>query len=688
MKSVLKWLKSNKSDFILFIIIIVLVNLISVRAFVRLDLTAPQSYSLSESSKQLVKNLENNMSVKMFFSNNLPSPYNSVSQYLNDLLIEYKGVANDNFSFEKVNMDDPENETLARNYRLQQIQIQEIKDNEVGFKNAWMGIVLIYSDQIEVIDGLSSSEGLEYKITSKMSKMISTASTLAGLQGRFKLSLYLSDDLADFNIGGFNDVESTVSVALGAINYKNMNKIDYVRVNPKSEEISTLTEKYGLQSLQWKNDEGLIEQGTIGLVLEYGNRFMTVPLQMAQSLFGGYSIAGLDSMEQSIEDSLKSLALKSPEIGYISGHGELDLNDAQSGAGNFSKLMSDWYSLKTLNLADEDIPLAINTIIINGPKTSFSEAELYKIDQFVLKGGNVALFLDPFNEEQVQGGGYYGAPPTYVKNETGLEKLLKSYGVTIPSAYVLDTESYSSEQQGYGKVNFYYAPLIQQNRLNQKSPISANLAYVLFLQTGGIELVEKEGVSATILAKTTEKSWTMSENIMLNPLYLSPPAEDKMAVHNLAVLLEGTFSSAFTDAPESTQGVTSEKIEKTSSNLTQTSAHIAKGSQSAKIFVVPTSLVTTGAVIDSQGAQPVAMLLRNAIDDLMGNADLARMRTKGLSLNTLEINNPAWALIAKAFNQYGLPILVVIAGLLVWQARMIRRKKIKEEYDSKGAKDE
>ena len=58
MKKILKWLKSPKSDFILFVIFLILLNLAGHKAFLRFDLTAPKSYSLSKASKTVVKNLD------------------------------------------------------------------------------------------------------------------------------------------------------------------------------------------------------------------------------------------------------------------------------------------------------------------------------------------------------------------------------------------------------------------------------------------------------------------------------------------------------------------------------------------------------------------------------------------------------------------------------------------------------
>ena len=78
MKKILQWLKSPKSDFILFVIFLVLLNRAEHRAFVRFDLTAPKSYSLSKASKSLVKNIDQPLSVRVFFSENLPSTYSNV----------------------------------------------------------------------------------------------------------------------------------------------------------------------------------------------------------------------------------------------------------------------------------------------------------------------------------------------------------------------------------------------------------------------------------------------------------------------------------------------------------------------------------------------------------------------------------------------------------------------------------
>ena len=96
--------------------------------------------------------------------------------------------------------------------------------------------------------------------------------------------------------------------------------------------------------------------------------------------------------------------------------------------------------------------------------------------------------------------------------------------------------------------------MLQRKGLNQKNPISANLGYVLFLQTGAVDISgakEMSDVKATVLAHSSEQSWLKSEGIFLNPNMIIAPEEKDMQSYNLAVMIEGNFESAFDSAVES-----------------------------------------------------------------------------------------------------------------------------------------
>lgn len=687
MKKIINFIKSPKSDLILFFLLILLANLVSSKSFFRADLTSPKSYSLSKVSKQAVKTLEEPLSVKVFFSDNLPSPYSSVFQYIKDILVEYKNAANSNFSYELVDMDKPENENLARGYGITQVQIQELKNNEVGLKQAWMGIALIYADRIEALNNLTSSDGLEYKITTKIEEMVSTTSALSGLEGKAKLTLYSTSALSKFKIIGFDSLVSDIEKIYGDVNKKNMSRLDFVKIDPPESEIPALQEKYGLQVINWRGDNGEEHSGAIGLVLEYGDKFNLLPVRMGRDLFGRYMIAGSDDIEGDIEESLKSVVSKSEEIGYITGHGELDTSDSENGSARLASLISDRYSFKEIDLAKEDIPSSLASVVIDGPKTAFSDEELYKLDQYLMRGGNILLFADPFIEKMPEDQMAYYMQPEYSPAETNLDRNLEKYGIALGRNFVMDKNCYSQNSQNYGKVNFYFAPLLQKDSLNQKSPVTKNLGYVIMIQNGSADVskaTENPDLRVTVLAKSSPESWTVEKDVSTNPLAISvPPEKDadgnsNFKSENLAVLVEGKFTSAFENAPspDSDSNSGSEKAGGLSSKN-----HLAKSVQSGKILVATSSKITTSQLIDENGSEPVALFVRNAVDYMNGEEELCAMRTKGLSLNALTVRSGQAAAFAKYFNEIGLALLVAVAGLLVLAKIRARKRAIRAKYN-------
>ena len=680
MKKFINWITGPKSDFVLLIILLVLINLVGANSFFRLDLTSPKSYSLSQSSKEVVKNLEEPLSVKVFFSNNLPSPYNTVEQYLEDILVEYKGSANKNFSYEFFDMDKLENEELASSYRIRQKQIQEVKDNEVGFKNVYMGVVLVYADSIEVLDDIISPDGLEYRLTTTMSKMINTTSALAGLKDNVNVTLYSSSDLSAFGIKNFNQLENIVSNAVAQVNKKNMNKVSFKVVNPNQDEVSELCAKYGVDEISWTDDKATDEskkngKGMIAAVMEYNDNFKLLPVKLSRSFFGSYGIAGLDNLETVITENLQTLVSRSDKIGYLTGFGTKSLNDAQNGSQRLQMLANDKYQFVELDLEKDEIPSTISNIVIVAPTEKISEKVFYKLDQFLMQGGNLTVFADMYQEVPTEN--QYQLPE-YKLLETGLPEFLAKYGIELGKDYVMDMNCYKNFQQGYGEIPMYYVPITERSTINQKNPITKNLSYILMFQNSSINLNLSDDVKGTVLVKSSDQSWLMKDNIIMHPLYITPVAENERSSYNLAVLAEGKFASQFDKniLEQNKNDVAKDSLAGGTDN------HLTKAVQNGKIFVAGSSVIVSPMLIDDSGREPISIFVRNVLDYMNGNEDLCTMRTKGLALNTLKKSSTASIKVAKIINQYGVPLLVIIIGFIVWRMRVEHRKKIRIQYAS------
>ena len=184
--------------------VIVLVNIAGITLFFRMDLTANKVYSISEASKKVVSTLSEPLTIKVFFTKDLPAPHNNTERYLHDLLKEYSIYSNKYFNYRfydvsseegEVSEDIREDQKLANNYGIHPIQIQAIEKDEVKFQRAYMGLVLIHGDLIERIPTITSTEGLEYKLTTAIQKMNNKISALLSLSEKINIKLFLSSSL-------------------------------------------------------------------------------------------------------------------------------------------------------------------------------------------------------------------------------------------------------------------------------------------------------------------------------------------------------------------------------------------------------------------------------------------------------------------------------------------------------------
>ena len=168
---------------------------------------------------------------------------------------------------------------------------------------------------------------------------------------------------------------------------------------------------------------------------------------------------------------------------------------------------------------------------------------------------------------------------------------------------------------------------------------------------------------------------------MLNPLMVEPPSDaSQTGKKNLMILLEGDFDSAFDEAPESQKADEDGNAAEGEGDYA-ISTYLSKSRQPGKVIVAGTSAITTSQVFSDDGSSGVTLLLINALDYLNGNEDLCKMRTKGVSVNVLNTESKAKVTFFQLLNEYGLAILVLLAGLIVWRLRIKRKARINRLYN-------
>jgi len=190
-------MKIKKSDFyspigiLLVLGNLIILNLISTQLFGRIDLTENKVYTLSDVTKNILRNLDEPLTVKAYFTRDLPAPYNNTAQSVEDQLAEMKAYGRGKFRFELVDPADEEKlKKEAEKFRLEPIQVNEMKADKVEFKLAYLGMVLLYQDKQEVIPAIQSLDNLEYELVSKIRRVTTAKTPVIGfLEGHGELGL-------------------------------------------------------------------------------------------------------------------------------------------------------------------------------------------------------------------------------------------------------------------------------------------------------------------------------------------------------------------------------------------------------------------------------------------------------------------------------------------------------------------
>jgi ABC-type uncharacterized transport system involved in gliding motility auxiliary subunit len=584
--------KSGKYvKFFIYLVAVVLVNLAGITLFQRFDLTANGAYSLSEASRRAVATLSEPLTINVFFTKNLPAPYNSTERYLRDLLEEYAIYAGKYFNYRFYDVSPEEgdlkpgaqtNQDLANNYGISPIQIQVIEKDEVKFQKAYMGLVILHGDLIERIPTITSVDRLEYQLTTAIMKLNNKVSALLRLKGKIRIALFLSSSLNKVApVIGLNDLPELpqrIGAIIDKLNPTFFNKLEYARLDPSTDPDATRelqAKKINLLSLRWPDlpRENLSAgEGTVGLVLEHGDK--TVALQLVNvvriPIIGTrYELVAPDTLENLIGENIDSLIDINEDIGYLTDKGTLPLmppprvNPAEQPnaetLNNFRTVVSQNYTIKNVDLKDGKIPPSLRSLIIARPTENFSDDELFQIDQFLMQGKNLLLIPDSFDEimpqQQMPPGMSPG--PRYEPLETGLEKLLEHYGIRVKLSYVMDENCFNQElpqSLGGGERPIYFAPLIESQMINHDLAFMQNINRLVAVRISPLELIEdrleESDIKAYRVFSSSAKSWEMRGRINLNPELIRPPqSEDEFQSYPLAYLLEGGFSSYFTGKP-------------------------------------------------------------------------------------------------------------------------------------------
>ncbi len=240
------------------------------------------------------------------------------------------------------------------------------------------------------------------------------------------------------------------------------------------------------------------------------------------------------------------------------GAGGNPMNPMGGGGGTppwfFPQLLERDYEVETIPVSTDKIEDDVDLLLVVHPK-SISESSEYAIDQFVLRGGKLIAFIDPkfyFGQSQqpnpMMGGMSTNEPST-------LKKLLPAWGITFSDTKVLADSAFKTQlQDGRGQRIEEPRVLSMNNEaFNEDVPATGSLQNMLMWEAGVFTGTPPEGLTKTTLIHSTEGSQlvTPSQQFGNDAEKIMSAFKPDGKEYDLAVMVSGTFKTAFPDGPPS-----------------------------------------------------------------------------------------------------------------------------------------
>ncbi|HEY5537019.1 MAG TPA: GldG family protein [Ignavibacteria bacterium] len=482
--------------------------------------------------------------------------------------------------------------------------------------------------------------------------------TLVGnLNDKIVIKAFISDNLP----APYNNVRRNVMDLLG--DYKSYSKgnLTYEFYNPTGEGDTSLEKeanKFGIPAVSIQNiekDKAGYIKAYIGLVYLYqGKQEVTQFLQPN------------DNMEYEISTRIKKISTdQRTKIGFLAGHGEYDITKMQT----IYKLLNDSYQVSNINASrNQAIPDSIKVLIIMGPKQGLSENEKFIIDQYIMKGGNVAWLLNKV-VPNVQQNMILGELV-----QTNLDDMLLSYGVKINNDLVRDLNCAQilqpSQIEGFSvPIDNQFFPVIT-NIDNQIAAFN-NLPSVVLPYVSSIDLGAAQGkeLVAKPLLTSSDKSGKDEGFFILNFERfkgLTPKALDTMfALKNLVVgaTYQGKFKSFFTGkTPPSDTSKDAPVL-----NITP----VNESTKESKMIAIGDG---DFAWEENRPPKENLVFFLDLVEYLADDVGLSQIRNKETSESKIENISDSTKKVFKYFNLIVPPALVLLVGLYRWNKKKTRRK--------------
>jgi len=415
-------------------------------------------------------------------------------------------------------------------------------------------------------------------------------------------------------------------------------------VDPEADPTAAASlEAMGIPRLQLqviKDDRAEIRQAYLAVVAEYLDKRETIPVVESD--------VGFEYRLTSIVKNL--LGFVRPKIGVMQGAGGVDWEDLI----NFRALLQNDYELMPVFPGQEAIPAYIKALVVPGLSSPPEPVARYAMDQFLLSGRGVMTFAANGAIDDARAGVHL------LSAEERTHDWLQSYGVTVEPGVVMDVVSGRialDQRQGLQAFRNMvdYPFMVKAVNANRDHPVTRGLEGIIFPFAAPLSLAG-EAPGDVLMSTSRQAAVLPGPDFNLDPLV---PLRQRFSgqagrQEHLALARQGGLSSAFDDRLEGAPDMPTIHID---------------SAEHTRLMVVGSRAILDDDFIAGENL----WFLLNSMDWLAGGEDLISLRSRGVTQRPLPQLSSSARNAWKALWMFGMPGLVVLAGLWRWWVLKRRR---------------
>lgn len=468
-------------------------------------------------------------------------------------------------------------------------------------------------------------KGLSFDLTENKLHTLSDGSLkiIQSIDEPITLKLFYSETAAR-ELPQFRVYSQRVRELLESMAEKSKGKIIFQEIDPEPfSEAEDAAMAAGLQNIPMGNTGTGFYFGLVGTNKK--DKTVLIPfIDPGKEAFLEYDLAKLLSKlsvnKQPVLAVLSSL-LTGPSINAMTG--QLSLGWV------VDRRLSERYEMRRLQPELASIGDDVDVLMLVHPK-NIPEPSLYAIDQFVLRGGHLLVYVDP-NAESDSSNAYL-PDGSAITSTSDLGPLFKAWGIEYDARMVV-LDSQNALQVGEAnEVPQYHLEVLglSKDYLNNKDVVAADLEKLNFSSAGAINVTEQSPLKLEPLVQSSTSSQLVdSRTVKLaenTPELLRKNFKPSGEAYVLAARFSGNLKSAFAEKSAPNQIMVSKKpaqiVVVTDTDLL-----------SDRMWVLEQTLL--GSPVFNEIANNGDFAI-NLVDNLAGDSNLISLRTRTVSSRPFE----------------------------------------------------